>query len=90
MALIDDLIEPFRPLADRYVILIRELYPDEHVLIPDMKRRAIMITKHEVIFDGAEQELQVALKNYIYSYIAVLGKEKKKLVIPEYSYDFTL
>lgn len=90
MALIDDLIEPFRPLADRYVVLIKELYKGESCLTPDMKRQAIMITKHDVYFEGVEQELQVALKNYIYSYIAVLGKEKKKLAIPEYSYDFTL
>ena len=90
MALIDDLIEPLRPLADRYVILIKELYQGESILCPDMKRRAIMITKHEVYFDGTKQELQIALKNYIYSYISVLDKKKKKLVIPEYSYDFTL
>ena len=72
------------------MVLIKELYKGESCLTPDMKRQAIMITKHDVYFEGVEQELQVALKNYIYSYIAVLGKEKKKLAIPEYSYDFTL
>jgi CRISP-associated protein Cas1 len=89
-SLIDDLMEPFRPLADRYVKLILMKYPEEMDLTPAMKRYCIGITRHHVIFIGQEQNLQFALQNYIRSYVLTLQKTAKRLDIPEYAYDFSL
>lgn len=89
-ALIDDLIEIFRPLADRYAILILNKFKGENIVTPSIKRDCINITKHVLIFLSQEQEFQVAIKNFIYSYIAILNKSSKKITFPKYHYDFTL
>lgn len=90
-ALIDDLIEIFRPLADRYAILILEKF-DETVctITPAIKKECISVSKHALDFLTQEQEFSVAIKGFIYSYISVLNKTSKKIIFPKYNYDFTL
>ncbi|MBP5174291.1 MAG: type II CRISPR-associated endonuclease Cas1 [Treponema sp.] len=89
-ALVDDLMEPFRPLADRYAILIYKKYDGCEELSPSIKQACIGITKHKVLMQKQEQEFPVAIENYIYSYISFLRKGSKNIVIPTIDYDFTL
>ena len=89
-ALIDDLIEIYRPLADRYAILILNKYKEAEYITPEIKRDCIKITTHILTFLNQEQDFQIAIKNYIYSYISILNKSGNKLIFPKYNYDFTL
>lgn len=89
-ALVDDLMEPFRPLADRYAILIYKEFGDCEELTPSIKQICIGITKHKVLAQKQELELAVAIEKYVYSYIAFLQKESKTIAFSTIDYDFSL
>lgn len=89
-ALVDDLIEPFRPLADRYALLILEKIDSESKLTPAIKKLCISINSHKMIFMQQYQDFHIAIQNYIYSFISALNKEASLLDIPKFTYDFSL
>lgn len=85
------MIEIFRPLADRYAILILEKFGKMvDTITPTIKKECISVSKHILVFLTQEQEFSVAIKGFIFSYISVLNKTSKKIIFPKYNYDFTL
>lgn len=88
--LVDDLMEPIRPLVDMYVSKILELSNTEGSVTPSLKKILIGITKHSVIFGKQHQELTFAIQNYIRSYILYLSRKEKTLMFPKFTYDFSV
>lgn len=66
--LIDDLIEPFRPIVDKevYIMFEEELLKDE-VLSKDIKRRLISLLEVEVYIEKKKYTLLSAIDTYINS-----------------------
>lgn len=88
--LVDDLMEPLRPLADMYVSKILELPHTQDSITPSLKKILIGLTKHSVTFGEQKQELTFAIQNYVRSYILYLERKETSIVFPKFTYDFSI
>lgn len=88
--LIDDLMEPIRPLVDMYASKLAKNNTEIDELSPLLKKNIIGIINHTVEFGNQEQELSFAIQNYIRSYIHFLEKRENCLMFPKYNYDFKI
>lgn len=72
--LVDDLMEPFRPLVDSYVFEIQT----QTVLGPSQKKHLASILEHGVFFQGAQRALSSAIQVYCQSFTnSVLASDYK-------------
>jgi CRISPR-associated protein Cas1 len=87
--LVDDLMEPLRPLVDMYV---QKIYAQNRCfeLNPQIKKKLISIISHTVNFGEEKQELSFALQNYVHSYFNVLEGRQKQISFPKFDYDFAI
>lgn len=79
--LIDDLMEPFRPIADLEVLSIVN-NEDNISLSPTLKRRLIALSTSTVELNGEDYELTTALKIYVMDYFRFISGVSKKISIP--------
>ena len=82
-ALVDDLIEPLRPLIDVKVHELVALNTAEPQLDPLTKRELISVLGWNINLNGRSWPLLVALTHYAASVRDVLAGEAKDAAIPE-------
>jgi len=82
-ALVDDLIEPLRPLVDVKVHELTTMRTVEPTLDSATKKELISILGWNINLDGREWPLLVALTHYAASVRDVLAGTQKEAVIPE-------
>ncbi len=82
-ALVDDLMEPFRPLVDRIVWRLCQEGADLLDLTPDIKRRLAAVLEEPMHGPSGETNLSGALQYLAQSLAKTLGGEAKKLDIFE-------
>lgn len=85
-SLIDDLMEPFRPMVDSLVISIGAKYGIVPVLIPEEKKLLMQLTATTVTFRNNKMELTNALRLYVMSYLNFLTKEQNSIEFPKPEY----
>lgn len=82
--LADDLMEPFRPLADRHVLRVLEARRSDS-LTSEVKRDLMELLRDRVEVGGECRVLFDALTRLALSLAAVLEGRRKSLVLPEWS-----
>ena len=81
--LADDLIEPFRPIADRTVFgLVAE---GNTRLTPDVKRALFSLTAADVDMDGQRHALSYAVELVVQSFAKSLKAQENLLVLPGFA-----
>lgn len=73
--LVDDLMEPFRPLVDNYCYSIK----DEDDLTTKNKRKLSIILEHEVVYRGEKKALSSAIHEYCQSFTTAVVDGDYKL-----------
>lgn len=72
--LVDDLMEPFRPIADNYCYFLK----NEQELTPPNKKKLASILEHEVVYRNERKTLSSAIHEYCQSFTtAVLNADYK-------------
>jgi CRISPR-associated protein Cas1 len=81
--LADDLMEPYRPLADKVVIdLIKVHKPQEEMTI-DIKKLLLQIPAMDVTINGEKSPLMLATQRTAVSLVKCFEGEQRKLLYPE-------
>lgn len=80
--LVDDLMEPIRPLVDRKVF---SLYQQEKntELTPSVKKSLIGLTTESVKFGNTFMELSLATRRYVMEYLSFISGEARSITFPE-------
>ncbi len=85
--LVDDLIEPFRPIVDKLAI---DIMKDSKLLLAEHRKKLITIVDHKIIYKDKKVYLANALEDYVISYSTFLdSKNIKDIYIPS-TIDFDL
>lgn len=77
--LIDDLIEPIRPIVDYYVYQILE---KESYFKPEHRRKLVNLLNHKVLYRGKKMYVCNMLEEYISQYAALLAHKREKIDYP--------
>jgi CRISPR-associated protein Cas1 len=80
--LIDDLIEPFRPVVDLVVKSREEFFATEKNLSPLAKRELAKITESNLYFNDNAYVFGAGIQKYVQSYVDFLSKREDKLNLP--------
>ena len=80
-ALVDDLMEPIRPLADREVLRIIDC--GAHTLDPASKRELMSMINKKVLFHDKHYALSEAIQHMIMTYIQFLEGNNTAIVFPD-------
>lgn len=88
--LVDDLMEPLRPMVDSLVYRLAATKGIQDGLSPTIKKDLICLTSVAVGFKEEKCEFTFALRLYVQSYIAFLSKECDTIQFPEHSYAWTI
>ncbi len=88
--LVDDLMEPLRPMVDSLVYRIAATKGIQDGLSPTIKKDLIRMTRVAVEFKDDKCEFTYALRLYVQSYIAFLSKECDAIQFPEHSYAWAI
>jgi CRISPR-associated protein Cas1 len=83
--LADDLMEPFRPVADGVVAAIVSAEGPDVFMTPDTKRRLLEIVQQRVSVGGERRLLFDAMTRSALSLAAVLEGRRKRLELPEWT-----
>jgi len=82
--LVDDLLEPFRPLADQWV---RSVFENDHQIkevSPYLKRKLVMVLTQECKIEGEKVTPLFAIERMLESVrIATLEKDPSRLIVPQ-------
>lgn len=81
--LVDDLIEPIRPLVDRTVYHISRTAPVSDELSPQVKVQILSLLSQRVRMDKKSNPLMIAFHHYATSLRGVYAKEQTRLQIPQ-------
>lgn len=88
--LVDDLMEPYRPMVDSLVLSIGSKYGIEPTLISDEKKLLIGLTATTVLCGASKMELTNALRLYVMSYLNFLTREQNSIEFPKPEYAWTI
>lgn len=83
MPLVDDLIEPFRPVADLIVYELAGKEPDILELTPAIKKYLIEVTTIDMIYAGVVSPVSECLLRMTRSLAEICLNRKKKLELPD-------
>lgn len=89
-SLVDDLMEPFRPLVDSVVHYLCSRYGIDSELTTQEKKELMRIPGIEVEYKNQRMEFSYALHLYVLDYLAYLSREKETIQFPRYSYAWTV
>lgn len=81
--LADDIMEPYRPYADKMVLAIWEEHTELEDLTPDMKKKLLMLPAIDVIIQGETSPLMVAVQRTTASLARCFLSETRKISYPE-------
>lgn len=80
--LVDDLIEPMRPIVDYYA---KEILDDDKIFGPSHRTNLVNILNHKILFCNKEMYLSNALEKYVQSFVDVIKHgDLNKIQIPEF------
>lgn len=88
--LIDDLMEPFRPMVDSLVLAMCSKYGFIDELESREKKELMRITAREVVFEDQDVEFSYALRLYVLSYLGFLARNRDFIQFPKYRYAWTV
>jgi len=80
--LADDIMEPFRPFADRLVLDLIKQEEDISTLTVAIKAKLINIASVDVLINGERAPLMNAIQRTVDSLIKCYSNEKRKLELP--------
>jgi len=88
--LVDDFIEPFRPICDIYVRILRKQYPNKKVLDTQLKREIVALLNYgTIIFNGGITSILKSCEQFVINYKKAMFEDKTKLIIyPQINIDF--
>lgn len=78
--LVDDLIEPFRPIVDIYAYRILD---DEIYFKPEHRRNLVNILNHKILYKNKKMYLCNVLEDYVSSFAALLSGKDIVLEYPQ-------
>ena len=85
--LVDDLIEPFRPIADKLVCDILDEYDDASDLNVEIKRKLAQLTSLEVYTSKGKMPLAEAIDIFVASLVKSYEKQKLLIEPPEIKFN---
>lgn len=80
--LADDVMEPYRPYVDKFVIATMGLFPDAEEITTDIKRQLLSIPTLEVRIGGQRSPLLVAASQTTASLAKCYTGESRKIIYP--------
>ena len=83
MPLLDDLIEPFRPVADTLVFELVANTPELPILTAEVKQRLAGITAIDMVFEGKASPISESLLRMTHSLTDICMGRRRKLLLPE-------
>ncbi|BCX13735.1 MAG: CRISPR-associated endonuclease Cas1 [Candidatus Dojkabacteria bacterium] len=84
--LADDLIEPFRPIADYFLIRTLNLKQEDSNLTPQTKAHLMQIFEIEVIIKNQKTQLMTATEHVVKSLVSCIqNKNSKMLELPSFN-----
>lgn len=87
--LADDIMEPYRPFADRIVWQMMQDTPDYHVLHKDNKVKLISVLHHDTHFEDQTSPLMIALQRTASSLARCFEGKARKIVYPNLPLDYS-
>lgn len=81
--LVDDLMEPFRPIVDYQIKQHINEFLTEQELTPNLKRLLVLITETDLYLNNTECKFTFALQKYIQSYLNYVSKYEEKINFPK-------
>lgn len=81
--LVDDFIEPYRPIADYYVEMCLEKIDNVEELSTEHKHMLVNICTQEVLINGGNYTISKSVDLMVGSYVSVLNGQKENLLLPE-------
>lgn len=83
--LVDDLIEPFRPIVDRKVYYIAKQEKDGKLSVQTKRILREVLTEGKLNYQGKFTEFQVILQEFVYSFIDSLKNKGINLHFPKWN-----
>ena len=81
--LADDIMEPYRPYVDRFVLSQDQVYLEEDELTPEIKKLLLQIPAIDVLIQDKISPLMVAVQRTTASLVKCFEGKEKKLVYPQ-------
>lgn len=81
--LADDIMEPYRPYVDRFVLSQDQVYLEEDELTPEIKKLLLQIPAIDVLIQDKISPLMVAVQRTTSSLVKCFEGKEKKLVYPQ-------
>ncbi|MDR3048932.1 MAG: type II CRISPR-associated endonuclease Cas1 [Elusimicrobiota bacterium] len=85
--LIDDLMEPIRPLVDYRIKKNYTEFIKEENLTPNLKKTLVLMTEQDLIFKNASYSFMAGLQKYAQSYLSYASNEIDDIEFPKIFYD---
>lgn len=84
-ALADDIMEPYRPFVDKLVCYIVDNHDDIEELVPAIKRELLQIPALDVVMEGKQSPLMVAMSRTTNSLFECFAGTSRKLLYPSFT-----
>lgn len=81
--LADDIMEPYRPYVDRFVLSQDQVYLEEDELTPEIKKLLLQIPAIDVLIQDKISPLMVAVQRTTSSLVKCFEGKEKRLVYPQ-------
>lgn len=78
--LVDDLMEPFRPILDMYVYIL--LYAEEYFRV-EHRHLLVNFLNHYIKYKGKKMHICNAMEEYVAQVAAIIQNRRERLVFPE-------
>jgi len=88
--LVDDLMEPLRPMVDYIVKLRLADFIKEKTLTPVLKKLLVSMTEKKLLFEDSEYSFIFGLHRYVQSYLMYISKQCEKITFPKPFYDIKI
>jgi CRISPR-associated protein Cas1 len=88
--LVDDLMEPLRPMVDYIIKLRLNDFIKEKILTPPLKKLLVSITEKKLLFENSEYSFIFGLQRYIQSYLMYISKEDEQITFPKPFHDIKI
>lgn len=79
--LVDDLMEPFRPLLDWFVLNDIEADTDDFYLSYDTRLQLINFLNHKIMLRGRKQYISLAINEFVASFIKAMANNDPNLIL---------
>jgi CRISPR-associated protein Cas1 len=81
--LADDMMEPYRPFADRLVLALINEFGTQTELTPEVKKKLLVLPAQDVVLQGETSPMMIAMQRTSASLAKCFLGEARKLVYPE-------